>query len=84
MAEIILDTILGSARHAALAGGLTQLLSVHLHIGPDAPCSGADIEALLLDRWRGPLFDRCTVTWEIVPEGTISLASVEGVGVEHA
>ncbi len=84
MPEITIEAILGAARRAALAGGLAKLLRVHLHIGPDAAVSGPDLEVLLQDRWRGPLFDECAVTWEDAGSGSITLASVEGISVEMA
>ena len=84
MPELTIETILGAARRAALAGGLAKLLRIHLRIGPDAAVSGPDLEVLLRDRWRGPLFDDCEMTWEESPEGGVLLASVEGISVEHA
>ena len=84
MPEITIETILGAARRAALAGGLAKLLRIHVHIGPDAAVTGPDLETLLSDRWRGPLFDDCSVTWEDVTTGGIALASVEGISVELA
>ena len=35
-------------------------------------------------RRRGPLFDDCSVTWEEVDGGAVTLASVEGITVELA
>ncbi len=84
MPEITIEAILGAARRAALAGGLAKLLRIHVHIGPEAAVSGPDLEVLLSDRWRGPLFDDCEVTWESVDDGAIALASVEGISVELA
>ena len=84
MPEITIDALLGAARRAALAGGLAKLLRIHLHIGPEAAVTGPDLETLLSDRWRGPLFDDCSVTWEEVDGGAVTLASVEGITVELA
>ncbi len=84
MSDTTVEAILGAARRAALAGGLTQLLRIHLRIGPEAGVTGPETELLLRERWQGPLFDRCEVSWEETTTGSVSLAAVEGVALETA
>ena len=79
-----IEEILGAARRAALAGGLTRLLRVHLHIGPEAGVSEREVRGLLAERWQGPLFDECEVTFERSDSGSLALAAVEGESVELA
>ena len=84
MSDTTIEAILGAARRAAFAGGLTRLLRIHLRVGPDAGITGPEARRSLVERWQGPLFCDCEVTWESARSGTISLAAVEGVSVTMA
>lgn len=84
MSESMIESVLGAARRAALAGGLTRLLRVHLRVGPEAGVSGAQIADLVRERWGGPLFTGCELSWEAVEAGSVSLAAVEGLQIELA
>jgi len=82
MPEILICALLGAARRAALASGLSRVTRIHLLVGPESDLSGSDLSVLLRDRWRGPLFDDCDVTWEDGSVGSVSISAVEGVTVE--
>jgi len=78
MPDGTIEALLGAARRAAFAGGLTRLLSIHLRIGPEAGVSGSEAISLLRERCGGPLFRDCEITWESAATGAIALAAVEG------
>lgn len=73
-----LESLVNEARRAALAGGLLCVTRMHFKLGPRAELSGEDVRARLAHNFHGPLFERCNVTWESIPEGGIVLASIEG------
>jgi hypothetical protein len=78
MSDGIIEALLGAARRAAFAGGLTRLLRLHLRIGPESGISGSEAIDLLRERCGGPLFRDCEITYERVAAGSIALAAVEG------
>jgi hypothetical protein len=78
MPDGTIEALLGAARRAAFAGGLTRLLRIHLRLGPEAGVSGHEAISLLRERCGGPLFRDCEFTWEHAAAGSISLAAVEG------
>jgi hypothetical protein len=84
MSDITIEAVLGAARRAAFAGGLTRLLRIHLRIGPEAGVSGPETASLLRERWQGPLFAGCEITWEPADRGSITVAAVEGMSVTMA
>ena len=73
-----IESLLDDARRAALAEGLTRIMRMHLRVGPKAGIAGDDLQARLTGRFRGTLFESCTVTWEPCESGGITLASIEG------
>jgi hypothetical protein len=84
MSDTTIEAVLGAARRAAFAGGLTRLLRIHLRIGPDAGVTGAETASLLRERWQGPLFWGCEISWEEAEQGSISVAAVEGMSVARS
>ena len=76
------ESLLGAARRAALAGGLTEIRRMHFLLGPDSDVTGPHFVTALRTRFRGPLLERCAVTWEAAHRGGIVLASIEGYVTE--
>ncbi len=76
------ESLLDAARRAALTGGLAEIRRMHFLLGPDSDVTGQHFVTDLRTRFRGPLLERCAVTWEPASRGGVVLASIEGYVTE--
>ena len=81
---LILESVLEEARNAALAGGLTRVCRMHIHIGSGAEITQQEFAAELALRLAVPLFEGCDVSYETVDGSAVLLKSIEGVVPEPA
>ena len=75
---LILEAVLNEARSAALAGGLTRVCRMHIHIGVEAAITERELAAELKLRLAVPLFEGCDATFETVEGCAVLLKSIEG------
>ncbi len=74
----LIEELLGAARHAALAGGLSRLMTIHIEVGTDSGIDPRILAADIEDRFEGQLLGGCQVVAEPADGTEVEMVAVEG------
>lgn len=74
----LIEKLLGAARHAALAGGLSRLMTIHIQVGKDSGIDPWILAADIEGRFEGQLLGECQVVPEAAEGSQVELVAVEG------